>query len=146
VSRAVSDGGKGEDRCLRVTIRGVLVFAFLALGLWGLYQALEGVQHQGLMGEVTCTGLNMGPDQEEHGQPMQPGDRCSPEGGSGIRTYTQQRDYQRQQHRRIVVGAWYVGAGAAGLVFLRLMKPYQARVRSRRSTSESPTAGYERSS
>jgi hypothetical protein len=131
---------------MRVTIRGALVSAFLALGLWGLYQALEGVQHQGLIGEVTCTGISLGPDEEEVGQPMRPGDRCSPEGGSGIRTYTQQRDYQRQQHRRMVVGAWYVGAGAAGLVLLRLVKPYQAGVRTRRSTLASPTAGNERSS
>ncbi|MDX2939020.1 hypothetical protein [Streptomyces ipomoeae] len=80
----------------------------------------------------------MGPDQEEHGQPMRRGDRCSPDDGSGIRTYT--------QHRRIVVGAWYVDAGAAGLVLLRLMKPYQARVRTRPSTSESPARAYERSS
>ncbi|QOV40207.1 hypothetical protein IM697_18470 [Streptomyces ferrugineus] len=112
-----------------MTIRGVLVFACLTLGLWGLYQALEGVQNQGLVDEVTCMGHNMGPDQEEHGQPMVPGDRCSPGHGSGIRTYAQQRDFQRQQHRRVVAGLWSVGAGVAGLALLGRLKSHQPRSR-----------------
>ena len=108
---------------MRVTVRGVLVCTLLTLGLWGLFQLLEGVENQGLVEEVTCPYLNIGPDEEEAGQPMRPGDRCDPGEHRSIRTYPQQRDFQQQQHRRVVLGAWCLGTGAAGAALAGLLTP-----------------------
>jgi hypothetical protein len=123
---------------MRVTLRRVLVFGLLALVLWGLFQILDAVKNQGLVEETTCTGINLGPDDEEAGQLMRPGDGCSPgDQDSGIRTYAQQRDFQRQQHQRVIAGAWYVGAGVAGLALLGPLSTWQARAASRSSRSAS---------
>lgn len=108
-------------------VRGVLMACLVVLTFWGAVQSTGGIINHGLSKEVICEGSNIDPEHEEVGSVMDGDDRCSPRFGDDYRTYEQQRDFQRGKRQDVVVGAWCLGTGMAGMAGMSLTRRLRRR-------------------
>ncbi|WP_329375156.1 hypothetical protein [Streptomyces sp. NBC_01483] len=76
---------------------------------------------------MICDGSDIDPEHEEVGPVMDGDDRCFPKFEDDYRTYEQQRDFQRGKHQDVVVGAWCLGTGLAGMAGVSLTRRLRRR-------------------
>ncbi|MEV5934695.1 hypothetical protein AB0L56_18645 [Streptomyces sp. NPDC052079] len=100
-----------------------------ALVLWGLFEVGGGLAHHAYAKGVICSGINVGPDREEHPSPMHPGDTCHPRvHSSETRSYDEQRAVQRAERDDVVIGSCVLGTGTVGLIGLFIQGRMRRRV------------------
>ncbi|MET8129591.1 hypothetical protein ABZV67_38820 [Streptomyces sp. NPDC005065] len=114
-------------------VRGVLTACLVVLTFWGAVQSTGGIINHGLSKEAICDGSNINPEHEEVGPVMDGDDRCFPRFGGDYRTYEQQRGFQRGKHQDVVVGAWCLGTGVAGVAGMSLTRCLRRRWNSARA-------------